>query len=81
MPTLDLKESYLQELKTLIARLATNSEICVYGSKVNGQGHDASDLDIVLRNPASLETPQENLTVLRDAVAESHLPILVDILD
>jgi len=81
MPTLDLKESYLQELKTLIARHAPNAEIWAYGSRVNGQGHDASDLDIVLRNPSRLDAHQENLTALREAVAESHLPILVDILD
>ncbi|MEW6237946.1 MAG: nucleotidyltransferase domain-containing protein [Candidatus Omnitrophota bacterium] len=81
MPALDLKPSYLEELKILLSRHAPHAEVWAYGSRVSGQGHDASDLDLVLRNPSRLDAPQENLADLREALAESSLPILVDILD
>ena len=57
------------------------AEVWAYGSRVNGGGHDGSDLDLVLRNPANLGQPNKKLSALRAALIESELPILVDVLD
>ena len=40
-----------------------------------------AQLDLVLRNSQQLDVPQKNLYKLRDALSESNLPIIVDVLD
>lgn len=52
-----------------------------YGSRVEGGAHEASDLDLVLRNPVDLTQRQAHLLELKEAIAESGLPILVDVMD
>lgn len=81
MPTLQLKPEYLQKLKTLLAEHAPNAEIWAYGSRVDSHSHEASDLDLVVRDPEDLSRPFAELPVLKEALTESDLPILVDILD
>jgi predicted nucleotidyltransferase len=81
MPTLDLKPKHLHLLLDVLARHAPDAEVWAYGSRVNGGGHDGSDLDLVVRNPSGLDRPQERLWALRDALSESNLPMLVDVLD
>ncbi len=56
-------------------------EVWAYGSRVSGGAHEGSDLDLVLRNPEKLDAPHKNLHRLRDALTESDLPILVEVLD
>ena len=48
---------------------------------MNGQSHDASDLDIVLRGPDLGETPTLQLAAFEEALRESTLPFLVDLHD
>jgi len=81
MPTLDLKKEYLALLKELLQTHAPNAEVWAYGSRVTGESHDGSDLDLVLRNPVDLTAPQEELFELKEALTESNLPILVDVFD
>jgi len=81
MLKLDLPPAYLHALRDLLAAHTPDAEVWAYGSRVNGQAHDGSDLDLVLRNPDQLDAPQKNLRRLRAALAESNLPILVEILD
>ncbi|MGD1086902.1 MAG: nucleotidyltransferase domain-containing protein [Verrucomicrobiota bacterium] len=78
---LDLKPEHLRLLLDILGRHAPGAEVWAYGSRVNGGGHDGSDLDLVVRNPASLNQPQKQLWALRDALGESDLPMLVDVLD
>ena len=42
---------------------------------------EASDLDLVLRNPQNLHEETAGLYDLKDAFSESNLPIRVDIMD
>jgi len=78
---LDLPPAYRQMLIEVLATHAPDAEVWAYGSRVNGQAHDGSDLDLVVRNPDRLDQPQRRLYLLRDALTESALPILVEILD
>ncbi len=62
--------------------LPDDAELWVYGSRVKGTAHDASDLDLVIKTPA--EAPplsSEQLTHFREALRDSSLPILVDVFD
>lgn len=81
MATLELPEAYRSELLALLRTHAPQAEVWAYGSRVSGGSHATSDLDLVLRNPADLAAPQAGWLALREALSESNLPILVDVLD
>jgi predicted nucleotidyltransferase len=81
MPTLNLTPDHLRVLLEVLKKHAPGAEVWAYGSRVNGSGHDGSDLDLVARNPAGLDQPQKRLGSLRSALDESNLPMLVDVLD
>jgi len=81
MPNLNLKPQHLRLLLEILKLRASDAEVWAYGSRVNGDGHEGSDLDLVVRNPANLNQPQKNLAALRSALSESNLPVIVDVLD
>lgn len=78
---LELRRKDAETIMRLLTEYASNAEVWSYGSRVKERSHPASDLDLVLRNPADLSIPQTRLAQLRDALAESNLPILVDVVD
>lgn len=80
-PRLELPDRILAQLMALLELHLPEAEVWAYGSRVGGNCHEASDLDIVIRNPASLSTPQRGLGTLRGAFSESNIPILVDVHD
>lgn len=73
----DLK--LLQEL--LAQHLPADTAVWAYGSRVNGDAYDGSDLDLVLRGAGLRELPSTMLSQLREELTESNLPILVDVHD
>ena len=86
MPTsqtisLDLPQKYLEQVQTLLRIHVPHAEVWAYGSRVTGSGHEASDLDLVLRNPQNLLEETGALDDLKEAFTESNLPIRVDIMD
>lgn len=81
MTPLDLQPKHLRLLIEVLNQILPEAEVWAYGSRVNHTAHDASDLDLVVRNPNRLDAPQKNLRRLRDALTESNLPILVEVLD
>lgn len=78
---LNLEPQHLAILLDLVDRYAPDAEVWAYGSRVAGGAHEASDLDLVLRNPVDLTQRQAHLLELKEAIAESDLPILVDVMD
>ena len=56
-------------------------EVWAYGSRVNGQSHDGSDLDLVLRSPDLQEIPIGQVTDFEEALRESNIPFLVEARD
>lgn len=78
---LEVRQKDAEILMRLLAQHVSGAEVWSYGSRVKGSAHSSSDLDLVLRNPADLSVPQIGLAQLRDALAESDLPILVDVVD
>jgi predicted nucleotidyltransferase len=81
MPKLDLKPNHLRLLLDILKSHAPDAEVWAYGSRVHGGAHEGSDVDLVLRNPVALDQTRKQLYLLRDALSESNLPILVDVLD
>lgn len=78
---LDLPQKYLEQVQALLHAHVPDAEVWAYGSRVSGGGHEASDLDLVLRNPQDLQTETGALFDLKEAFIESNLPIRVDVMD
>ena len=78
---LHLQRRHRQLIEDLARRHLPGIEIWAYGSRVNGQSHDGSDLDLVLRGPNLAETPALQLADFKDALRYSTLPFLVDVHD
>jgi predicted nucleotidyltransferase len=76
---IDLAASHLKTVLRLLAALAPECEVRAFGSRVAGNAKPYSDLDIVLVGDGRL--PSARVSALREAFAESDLPIRVDVLD
>ena len=80
-PRLDLTPGQLDELRQLLARHVPEAEVWAYGSRVNGGGHEGSDLDLVLRNVPDLVRPVAGWLALVEALQDSALPMIVEVHD
>lgn len=79
---LDLNPRYVAMLHDLMARhLPPEVAVWAYGSRVNGNAHDGSDLDLVLRTPDLQALPASVASRFREALTDSNLPIFVDVHD
>ena len=76
---LDLQPQYQALLAELLVRHVPHAEVWAYGSRVNGGGHECSDLDIVLRDPQDVAQALDGWLDLKEALQASALPILVDV--
>ena len=79
--SLDLPQKYLEQVQALLRDHVPHVEVWAYGSRVTGDSHEASDLDLVLRNPQDLQEENSALSELKEAFIESNLPIRVDVMD
>lgn len=76
---LHLRPKDLALVHELIARhLPAEVAVWAYGSRVNGDHYEASDLDLVLRTPTLTPLPGRVLSEFREALTDSNLPIFVD---
>lgn len=81
MKQLFLRDKDKQGLQQLLARYLPTVTVWAYGSRVNGDAHEASDLDIVLRSSDLSPIPAQELNAFLEAVRESNIPILIDARD
>ena len=68
-------------LRQILQQHLPHAEVWAYGSRVNGDGHEASNLNLVVRQPADLKQETRHLEQMREALVESDLPIRVDVVD
>ena len=73
---LALPRRYRNQLEALLSKHVPGVEVWAYGSRVNGESHDGSDLDLVLRGP-TLEPLDGGFFDLLEAIEKSNVPILV----
>lgn len=76
-----LRNKDQQQLLQLLAQHVPNATAWMYGSRVNGDAHDASDLDIVLRSPDLSPIPILALEDFLQALKDSTIPILIEVRD
>ncbi len=78
MERLFLEPAYLKMFTDIFENYCPGAEIWAYGSRINGEAHEASDLDLVVK---SFNDSGKNLYELRELINDSDIPILVDIFD
>ncbi|KUO49286.1 MAG: hypothetical protein APF76_15900 [Desulfitibacter sp. BRH_c19] len=74
-----LSEKELQLVKNILKNYVHDFEVLVFGSRVNGNTHEHSDLDIALRGPDKIDLLL--LADIKDEFQNSDLPFRVDIID
>ena len=77
---LDLPRPYRKQLEALLCEHAPGVEVWAYGSRVSGESHEGSDLDLVLRSP-TLEPLGGEYLDLVEALENSNIPILIQVHD
>lgn len=77
---LDLPRRYRKQLEALLRQHVPGVEVWAYGSRVTGEGHQGSDLDLVLRSPTLKPLGGEYLDLIA-APEESTIPILIQAYD
>ena len=78
---LHLSPRHRETLEALLHEHLPGIEVWAYGSRVNGESHDGSDLDLVLRAPGLQEVPIGPLADFTEALHNSTLPFLVEARD
>lgn len=76
MSELYIKPEHLQILKDIFTKYCPNAEIWAYGSRINGNAHQGSDLDLVVKN---FNDENKKIYELQELIKESNIPFLVDI--
>lgn len=61
--------------------LKTPLEIWAYGSRVNGDAHDTSDLDLAILTDSKKKLDIEELMNFKNVLQKSNIPILIQVLD
>ena len=56
-------------------------KLWAYGSRVNGEAHDTSDLDLVLISKDGEKVAISEYINFKEALRDSNIPILIQILD
>ncbi|MCQ4346632.1 nucleotidyltransferase domain-containing protein [Pseudomonas stutzeri] len=84
MPPVEPSQLYLEPrhldlLRSLLRVHVPTAEVWAYGSRVRGGAHEASDLDLVLRNPANPSREVCGWLELQEALQASSMPILVEV--
>jgi predicted nucleotidyltransferase len=78
---IDLKPRHREQLESLLRQHLPDVEVWAYGSRVSGESHEGSDLDLVLRGPGLTLILFSALCDLQDALCESTIPFLVEVRD
>ena len=76
--TLHLSARHRAMLEALLKEHLPEVEVWAYGSRVNGESHDGSDLDLVLRSPGLAKIDISRLVNFEEALRDSTVPFLVE---
>lgn len=78
MTDLFLQEKHLEILRTIFRQVCPAATIAAFGSRIKSEAHEGSDLDLAVLNwGGHNDCPAK----LKNALEESSLPFLIDIVD
>jgi predicted nucleotidyltransferase len=78
---LHLLPRHLHMVQEILRQHLPNAHVWAYGSRVHGNHHDASDLDLVVRQPDNLSQAQTQLARVSEVFADSNLPLIIELVD
>ena len=78
---LQIPNEWLTEIQQLFNEHLSEAELWAYGSRAQGKAHTGSDLDLMVKHHENMTVSGANLTAFREALRESNLPVMVDVLD
>ena len=76
-----LRNKDKERLIAIFKKASLPIEVWAYGSRVNGDAHDGSDLDLVIRTKDLQKLPLEVYLDLHEKIKESNIPIVVELFD
>ena len=76
-----LREKDKQILLQIFSSVTLPIEVWAYGSRVNGDAHTGSDLDLVIRSKDLTPLPLDAFVELSEKIKDSNIPILVELRD
>lgn len=76
-----LRQKDKQTLLQIFSVATFPMEVWAYGSRVSGNAHTGSDLDLVIRSQTKQILPADVLMELKDKITESNIPIVVELFD
>lgn len=76
-----LRDKDKEALKAIFREVAIPIEVWAYGSRINGNAHSGSDLDLVVRTPQLMPMDMDDYSALCQKITNSNIPILVDLRD
>ena len=71
-----IKQEYLAKIRAIIKRLCPNAVVWAYGSRVGGDAHSGSDLDLAVKDFGQTDA---SIATLKEAFEESNIPFLIDL--
>ena len=78
MAKIFIKDEHLKTLTDIFKEQCPDAEIWAYGSRVTGDAHEGSDLDLVIR---SLGNSKTSACELKELIKEANIPFLIDMLE
>lgn len=78
MYNLFINERHLNDLISIFKNYCPNAEIWAYGSRVGGDAHEGSDLDLAVKHFGDKNC---HLSELRKILQNSNIPFLIDIFE
>lgn len=76
-----LRKKDKETLEQIFSSVETPIEVWAYGSRVNGNAHEGSDLDLVVMSKNRQRLPVEIYLRLNEKIKNSNIPILVELRD
>ncbi len=78
---MNLRNKDKEKLVAIFSDSMLNFEVWAFGSRVNGDAHEGSDLDLVIRTCDLQPLPADVYNNLQNRIRESTIPILVELFD
>ena len=76
---INLRPNYLTQVRQILRQCIPQHEVWAYGSRVHGQAHQYSDLDLAIVGISPVD--DSTMSKIKESFAQSVLPIMIDIRD
>jgi predicted nucleotidyltransferase len=76
-----LKDKHKDILTAIFSEVSIPIEVWAYGSRVTGEAHEGSDLDLVMRTATLERVPIDIFSDVKEKILVSRIPILVELFD